>query len=69
MVGGKWKAIILFHLKNGEKRFNELHKEILSISEMTLSLQLIQLEKDGLITQKVFDLMEQLYRGINSIQL
>lgn len=54
MVGGKWKAIILFYLKNGGKRYNELHKEILSISEMTLSLQLRQLEKDGLITRKVF---------------
>ncbi|RBL89892.1 winged helix-turn-helix transcriptional regulator [Chitinophaga flava] len=54
LIGGKWKAVILYHLKDGEKRYNELRKEIPSITEMTLSLQLKQLEKDGLITRKVF---------------
>lgn len=54
LVGGKWKAVILYHLKDGEKRYNELRREMHSVSEMTLSLQLKQLEKDGLITRKVF---------------
>jgi len=53
LVGGKWKAVILYYLKDGEKRYNELRKEIPNITEMTLSLQLKQLEKDGLISRKV----------------
>jgi DNA-binding HxlR family transcriptional regulator len=53
LVGGKWKAVILYFLKDGEKRYNELRKQITTITEMTLSLQLKQLEKDGLISRKV----------------
>nr|WP_084679098.1 helix-turn-helix domain-containing protein [Flavobacterium reichenbachii] len=54
LIGGKWKAVILYHLKDAEKRFSELRKEIPMVTEMTLSLQLKQLEKDGLITRKVY---------------
>nr|WP_237390682.1 helix-turn-helix domain-containing protein [Fulvivirga sediminis] len=54
LVGGKWKAVILYHLKDGSKRYSELRKEIPSITEMTLSLQLKQLEKDGLVSRKVY---------------
>ncbi|GEM51824.1 transcriptional regulator [Empedobacter brevis NBRC 14943 = ATCC 43319] len=53
LVGGKWKAVILYHLKDEAKRYNELRKEIPSVTEMTLSLQLKQLEKDGLVLRKV----------------
>lgn len=53
LVGGKWKAVILYHLKDGDKRFNELRKEIEVITEMTLSLQLKNLESDGLISRTV----------------
>ncbi|MDQ0782942.1 helix-turn-helix domain-containing protein [Chryseobacterium sp. W4I1] len=53
LVGGKWKAVILYHLKDGSKRYNELRKELTSVTEMTLSLQLKQLEKDGLVSRKV----------------
>lgn len=53
LVGGKWKAVILYHLIEGEKRFNELKKEMPTITEMTLSIQLKQLEEDKLITRLV----------------
>ncbi|GAB3281863.1 helix-turn-helix domain-containing protein [Larkinella harenae] len=53
LVGGKWKAVILYHLKDGQKRYNELRKEMPDITEMTLSLQLKQLEKDGLVARQV----------------
>jgi DNA-binding HxlR family transcriptional regulator len=53
LLGGKWKAVILYFLKDGEKRYNELRKEISTITEMTLSLQLKQMEKDGLISRQV----------------
>lgn len=54
LVGGKWKAVILYHLKDGEKRYSELRKEVPNVTEMTLSLQLKQLEKDGLVSRKVY---------------
>ncbi len=54
LIGGKWKAVILYHLKNGEKRYSELRKEMPAVTEMTLSLQLKQLEHDGLLSRQVF---------------
>lgn len=54
LLGGKWKAVILYFLKDGEKRYNELRKEITTITEMTLSLQLRQMEQDGLISRTVY---------------
>ncbi|MDQ1087145.1 DNA-binding HxlR family transcriptional regulator [Siphonobacter sp. SORGH_AS 1065] len=54
LVGGKWKVVILYHLRNEPKRYSELRKEIPSVTEMTLSLQLKQLEKDGLLSRKVY---------------
>jgi len=53
LVGGKWKAVILYHLRDGDKRYSALRKEIPVITEMTLSLQLKQLENDGLIVRTV----------------
>lgn len=54
LIGGKWKSVILYHLKDGEKRYNELKKEISTITEMTLSIQLKQLNEDGLISRIVY---------------
>lgn len=54
LIGGKWKAVILYHLKDEEKRYNELRKEMPAITEMTLSLQLKQLELDNLISRSVY---------------
>ena len=54
LIGGKWKSVILIYLVDGKKRYNELYKLISTITERTLSLQLKQLEKDGLITRKVY---------------
>jgi DNA-binding HxlR family transcriptional regulator len=54
LVGGKWQAVILYHLKDESKRSSELRKELATVTEMTLSLQLKQLEKDGLVSRKVF---------------
>lgn len=54
LVGGKWKTVILYHLKDNEKRYSELRKELFSVTEMTLSIQLRQLEKDGLVSRTVF---------------
>lgn len=54
IIGGKWKAVILYHLMNGKLRYNELRKEIPTVTERTLSLQLKKLEEDGIINRKVY---------------
>ncbi|PWL38888.1 transcriptional regulator [Flagellimonas aquimarina] len=54
LIGGKWKSVILIYLIDGKKRYSELKKLISTITERTLSLQLKQLEKDGLLTRKVY---------------
>lgn len=53
-IGGKWKAVILIHLMDEKKRYSELKKEIEMITERTLSLQLKELETDGLIEREVY---------------
>ncbi len=53
-IGGKWKSVILIHLVNDTKRYHELRKSIPTITERTLSIQLKQLERDGLINRKVY---------------
>jgi len=53
-IGGKWKAVILVYLLDEPKRYNEIRKLIPTITERTLSLQLKQLEEDGIIHRKVY---------------
>jgi DNA-binding HxlR family transcriptional regulator len=51
-IGGKWKAVILIRLIE-KKRYSELKKEIPIVTERALSLQLKELEEDGLISRTV----------------
>ncbi|MFQ3575096.1 MAG: helix-turn-helix domain-containing protein [Cytophagales bacterium] len=53
-VGGKWKSVVLWYLRNQTMRFAELKKQIPDITEKMLSIQLKVLEKDGLIVRKVY---------------
>ena len=53
IIGGKWKTVILFHLIEKTLRYNELRKEMPTVTERTLSLQLKAMEEDGLIKRKV----------------
>jgi DNA-binding HxlR family transcriptional regulator len=53
-IGGKWKSVVLWYLKNGTLRFAELKKRIPDITEKMLSLQLKALEADGLIRREAY---------------
>ena len=52
LVGGKWKAVILYHLQDGAKRFGELHTRLHNATEAVLSRCLQQLERDGLVSRQ-----------------
>ncbi|MDC2867854.1 winged helix-turn-helix transcriptional regulator [Bacillus sp. BP-3] len=55
IIQGKWKIMILYELyENPLKRFGELQRYIEDISHKTLSRQLRELEKDGLIIKTVY---------------
>jgi site-specific recombinase, phage integrase family len=54
LVGGKWKAVILYHLQEGSKHFGELHSHLRDATETILSRQLKQLEHSGLVSRRVY---------------
>jgi DNA-binding HxlR family transcriptional regulator len=53
-IGGKWKTVVLWYLRNDKKRFSELKAQMPQITEKMLSIQLKQLEEDGLVHRKVY---------------
>ncbi|AZA83617.1 transcriptional regulator [Chryseobacterium lactis] len=53
-IGGRWKLLILDKLKEGKMRFSELRKSISGITERMLTLQLRELEKEGLVKRTVY---------------
>lgn len=53
-IGGKWKTIVLWYLRKDKKRFSELRRLIPNITEKMLSLQLKDLENDGLVSRKLY---------------
>lgn len=54
LIGGKYKALILWHLSGGTLRFSQLQKLVQSATPRMLTLQLRELEKQNLIQRKVY---------------
>jgi len=52
-IGGKWKGVILYHLKT-TKHFNEFQKLMPAITQRMLTKQLHELERDGIVFRKVY---------------
>ncbi|MFF2017683.1 winged helix-turn-helix transcriptional regulator [Paenibacillus sp. NPDC058177] len=55
VIGGKWKGVIIYSLLGGTKRFNEIRKIYPQVTHHTLTLQLRELEREGLISRKVYN--------------
>jgi DNA-binding HxlR family transcriptional regulator len=54
VLGGKWKPMILGHLIESKKRFNELEKLIPDVSQKMLSQHLRDLEREGIVDRTVY---------------
>jgi DNA-binding HxlR family transcriptional regulator len=54
LLSGKWKCLMLWHLHEGTKRYNELEKIVPGVSQKMLTQQLKELENDGLISRTVY---------------
>ncbi|MGO0884416.1 winged helix-turn-helix transcriptional regulator [Clostridioides difficile] len=54
LIGGKYKTLILWHLKDTTLRFNELRKLIPKATPKMLTQQLRELETDGFIVRVVY---------------
>jgi len=54
VVGGKWKALILWALHDHALRFGELRRQISGISEKMLIQQLREMELYGLVHREVY---------------
>lgn len=55
VIGGKWKMIILYWLIEDDIiRYNDLKRKIGTISHKTLSIQLKELEADGIVMRKEY---------------
>ncbi|MBI5576963.1 MAG: helix-turn-helix transcriptional regulator [Deltaproteobacteria bacterium] len=54
MIGGKWKILVLYHLGQGTKRFHELQRALPHIAQATLTQQVRELERDGLVHREVY---------------
>lgn len=53
-VGDKWSVFIVGLLGDGPRRFSELRRAVDGISQRMLTLTLRGLERDGLVTRKVY---------------
>jgi DNA-binding HxlR family transcriptional regulator len=52
-IGDKWTVLVVATLGDGPRRFNELRREIPSVSQRMLTLTLRNLERDGIVSRTV----------------
>ena len=49
VIGGKWKPIILYYLKQRPQRYGELQRKVTGITKKVLTQQLRELERDAIV--------------------
>jgi len=54
VIGGRWKGVVLYWLLKDKLRFGELRRKLPNCTERMLTVQLRELEEDGLVTRTVY---------------
>lgn len=54
LIGGRWKTMLLYQLRNGALRSSELQRRMRDISGKMFTQTARALERDGLIARRVF---------------
>lgn len=54
VIGGKWKGVLLYHMMDSTVRFNEFRRICPGITQRMLTLQLRELEEDGVVHREVY---------------
>ncbi|OQY25114.1 MAG: transcriptional regulator [Desulfobacteraceae bacterium 4572_35.2] len=54
VIGGKWKSLILWHLREKTLRFSQLQRRLARVTQKMLTQQLRDLERDGLVYRQVY---------------
>lgn len=57
IIGGRWKAIVIWNLRENAKRFSELKRILVVINDKMLSQVLRDLEKQGVVHRKVYEIV------------
>jgi len=53
-VGDKWSVLIVMALRDRARRFSDIKRAVGAISQRMLTLTLRNMERDGLVTRRVF---------------
>lgn len=54
LMSSKWKSCILDELRHGSMRPSEIHKALPEATPRVLDIQLKELERDGLVANKIY---------------
>ncbi|MET8905205.1 MULTISPECIES: helix-turn-helix domain-containing protein [unclassified Streptomyces] len=57
IVGDKWSLLVVRNLRDGPRRFTELKRAVDGISQRMLTVTLRSLERDGILTRTVHEVM------------
>jgi len=57
IVGGRWKGIVIWNLRENKMRFGELKKVLVTINDKMLSQVLKELEMQGVVNRKVYEVV------------
>jgi DNA-binding HxlR family transcriptional regulator len=52
VIAGRWKVMVIYWLLKSERRFNELQRDLVTITHRTLAKQLREMEASGLVERQ-----------------